>query len=85
MPDFGELDSYNEPPKFGSSAKGVATFGAPKKSAATTASRPQRNSRRSSMQNSKTTAPTRGGKGAPDDGMSMMTAVVFEEEAGPDV
>ena len=34
-PEFAELDSYNEPPKFGSTAKGVATFGAPKQSTAT--------------------------------------------------
>ena len=34
-PEFAELDSYNEPPKFGSTAKGVAAFGAPKQSAST--------------------------------------------------
>lgn len=33
--EIGELDSYNEPQKFGSTAKGVASFGAPKQSIAT--------------------------------------------------
>lgn len=31
-PNFDELDTYNDPPKFGSSAKGGPVFGAPKPS-----------------------------------------------------
>lgn len=78
--NFGELDSYNDPPKFGSTAKGMANFGAPKLSVAT--SKGRLNNRRSTNF-SRTTAPTRAQPN--EEGMSFMTPVVFEENVGPDL
>ena len=74
--DFGELGSYNDPPKFGDGAKGLK-FGADKPAPAKAQKRGRTNTK------------TASGRQPPSHFATLepspMTAVVFEEEAGPEI
>ena len=69
----GELGSYTDPPKFGDGAKGLS-FGSAKQTTAKVQKRGRTNTKTASgRQPAATFEP------------SPMTAVVFEEEAGPEI
>ena len=81
--DGHELDTYSNPPRFGDQAKGLA-FGAPKSSQASLSTK-HKTERKSVMNSHSKTTLTPLANNEIDEGMSMMTNVVFQEESGPGV